>query len=139
MEAERFAILEHTSEVGVVGYGPTPGAALAQAGLALTSILTDLERVEEREERRFVVEGRDPVDLLVAWLGELIYVFEVERLVFRRFVVDVSPDWRASAVGYGERLSRRHPRRLHIKAVTYHQAALEPDDGRWRAQAYLDV
>lgn len=140
MVEERFALLEHTAEVGVVGYGPTLAAAFAQAALALTSVITDIERIAERQERRFVVGGRDGVDLLVAWLSELVYVFDVERLVFRRFALEIAPEWQLSGVGYGEPFDRsRHPLRLQIKAVTYHQAVVAPEGGGWRAQAYLDV
>lgn len=140
MSTERFEVLEHTAEVGVASYGPTAAAALAQAGLALTSVLTDLSAIAERCERRFAVEGRDAVDLLVVWLSELVYVFDVEHLIFGRFALDVSPDWQLSGTGYGEPFDRRrHPLKLQIKAVTYHQAALTSEDGVWRAKAYLDV
>ncbi|MBI4504841.1 MAG: hypothetical protein HY691_04840 [Chloroflexi bacterium] len=47
MAHERAAILEHTSEVGVCGCAPALPAELAQAGLGLVSVITDLDAVGE--------------------------------------------------------------------------------------------
>ena len=65
----------------------------------------DPASVEERETRAVRAHGVDPVDLLVNWLNECLYVLDVEGFVARR-VEFVAFVLNASALG-GE------PLRLH--------------------------
>jgi len=141
----RWEFLDHTADVGVVGYGETPAEAFASAGVGLFDLMIDLSRVQATAGRRIEVAGDDLPDLLVAWLNELLYLFEVEGLVFARFEVELKDAGRRLvATGYGERFDpSRHEVKLGVKAATYHQAAVElvagDPAGRWQARAILDV
>ena len=142
---KRWEFFDHTADVGIVGYGETPAEALASAGVGLFGVMTDLSRVQETAVRRIEVAGQDLPDLLVAWLNELLYIFEVDGLVFARFEVELKDEGRRLvAIGYGERFdASRHEVRLGVKAATHHLAVVEPVAGAtsptWRAMAILDV
>ena len=140
-----WEFVEHTADVGLLAHGRDAAEALANAGAALFDLMIGLSEVSEGCARRIEVVGSDPADLLVAWLSELLYLFDVEGLVFRRFEVTlVEQDWRVVAVGRGERFDpSRHELSLGVKAATYHEAALErvvdAPEPRWRARVILDV
>jgi len=86
------------------------------------------------------VEAEDVEGLLTAWLLELLFITEVEGLVFRRFDVREASSVRLAAVAYGEPLDReRHPKGAVVKAVTRHGLEVKPFEGRFRVRVILDV
>jgi SHS2 domain-containing protein len=136
---------DHTADTGLLGRGGSPGAAIAAAGAGLFDLMVGHGSIRELRRRDVSVAGYDLTDLLVAFLNELLYLFEVEREVFARFDVAVSPTGDSlSAVGYGERLDpARHTVRIGVKAATHHAAAVEQvklaGGEHWVARTSLDV
>jgi len=61
-------------------------------------------------------------------------------VVMGRFQIDqISPE-RVSGKGWGEpRDPARHPPRLVVKGVTYHQLSVKQEGQRWVAQVFLDI
>ena len=131
---------EHTADVGVRVHGDTLAALLENAALALADTMVGLDRVEPRREQQITVAASDLEELVVNWLTELLYLFEVEGLVFADFTVtDVSPEG-LTAKARGESFDPdRHPIAADIKAVTYHQLQVEEVDGRWQVSIVFDV
>lgn len=130
--------------MGLVAYGDDLPTAFANAGLGLFDLMVETECPSEEVVRRIEAAGADLPDLLVAWLNELLYLFEVEGLVFSRFEVEVRGSTRLRATGYGGRFDPgRDTVKIGVKAATYHRAAVEqvagPSGPRWRAQVVLDV
>ena len=137
-----FEILDHTADVGIAARAHTRAELFAQVATGMFFLMVDLEAVEERETRDVEVQGRDPAALLVAWLDELIYLLDVEQMVFRRFDVQEVGDTRLRAICYGERAEAgRHQLHISPKGATYHMLEVAPDEGGsgWRAQVILDV
>src|SRR4030042_1961675 len=84
MEKE-FEIIDHTADVGIIAYGADMKEAFANAAKALFSLITDLDDVEEVTQRDIELTAPDRESLLVGWLNELIYLFDAENLLFKRF------------------------------------------------------
>ena len=63
------------------GQGPTLQDAFAQVVLGVLALAVDPASVEERETRAVRAHGVDPVDLLVNWLNECLYVLDLEGFV----------------------------------------------------------
>jgi SHS2 domain-containing protein len=60
--------------------------------------------------------------------------------LFRDFELHALEDTSLAAVVRGERMDRaRHQLRLMVKAVTYHQLALEETPQGWHARVYVDI
>ena len=84
----RFEILDHTADIGVIVYGKGIQALFENAGEAFFHIITDLRKVRRRTERRIEI-GRESLDrLMVDWLTELLYLHDVEGLLFKGFKVE---------------------------------------------------
>src|ERR1019366_1073982 len=130
-----FRILEHTADIGLEAFGSTRAQTFANAARALFNLIVDLDSIATRRETTLRVEGSNPENLLVNWLSELIYLHDAEGWLFRDFeIVDLKDD-SLSAIARGEKFERpRHQVKLHVKAITYHQLALEKTAEGWRAQ-----
>ena len=98
------------------------------------------EQVRIQASREINVEGHDPVSLLVNWLNELIFLFDTEYLIFRRFEIDDLTETRLHAIARGEAYdAQRHDLSSAIKAATWHEAAVEQVEGGYRATIIFDI
>jgi SHS2 domain-containing protein len=131
---------EHQADIGLELAAPDGPALFAEAGLALFETVCDLERVVERDVYELEGSAVSVEELLVGWLNDLVFLFEVDAVVCRRIVF---LEW--SRTSYRARLhgepaeAERH--RLHtlVKAATYHGLAVVEDEDGWRARVILDV
>jgi len=135
-----FRILEHTADVGFEAFGRTREEAFAHAARALMDLIVELETIELREDVPVRVQGEDPESVLVNWLSELLYLHDAEGWLLRDFEIRNLGDDSLIAVARGERFQQsRHRVKLQVKAITYHQLALERTSQGWRAQVYVDI
>src|SRR4030042_4440642 len=104
-----FEFFDHPADVGLIARGATLGEAFVNAARGMFTLMVDLERVAEREERRVEVEADDAEGLLVNWLAELLYISEVDGLVFRRFDIEEASETRLAARGFREPLGLERP------------------------------
>ena len=132
--------IDHTGDLGFeVEAGSLP-ALFEAAAAALLDILFEPDGVEPLETCEIHVEAADREELLVAFLGEILFLHEVEDRLFRRVEVISEPDRTVTARLFGETFDPgRHIIRRQIKAVTYHGLVVEPTDSGWRARIILDI
>jgi len=136
---KRFDIIDHTADVGIVAYGAELAEAFVNAAYAMFTLIADLEGVKQTISREIEVEAEDQEGLLVRWLNELLYLFDVERIIFSGFEITDFSDTHLKARGYGEPLDvSRHSLRAGVKAATYHMLKIEKDKG-YKAQVILDA
>ena len=143
MQHGSYRVFDHTADIGLEIRAPAIETLFETAGLALFDLLADVSTVVPAQERSFAITDADPTDLadlLVRWLSELLFVHDVERLLFSRFVVRSLEDGRLVAKALGEPYDpTRHRMRREVKAVTYHQASVSRDDEGWTARVICDV
>lgn len=136
---KEFDILDHTADVGIIAYGASLNQAFANAARGLFSLITDLDDVEEALSRDIEVTAPDQESLLVAWLNELIYRFDVENILLKRFDVTQLDSTRLKARTYGEKVdSSRHKLKTGVKATTYHMLKVEKTNG-YQVQVLFDI
>jgi SHS2 domain-containing protein len=134
-----FEILNHTADVGIIAYGADMKQAFANAAKGIFSLITELDDVEEVLHRDAELTATDEESLLVEWLNELIYQFDTEGIIFKRFDITQLDNTRLKARGYGERINRaRHKLKMGVKAATYHMLKVERGDG-CRVQVLFDI
>ena len=135
---KRFRVIEHTADTGLVAYGHSLAEAFANAAYGLFSIITELNQVREIESRPVTVSADDTEGLLFDWLNHLIYIFDVEYLLFKRFDITEFTKHNLKATCWGERYdSSRHQLKLGVKSATYHM--LKVDGEKNRVQVIFDV
>ena len=135
-----FRTIEHTADVGIAAWGADLKQAFAASGRGLLSLIVDLRTVRERLEREIEITAADRESLLVEWLNELIYLFDTELLLLRRFEITRLTNRQLTARAYGEPVNTtRHHLKTGIKAATYHRLrVVETTDGG-RVQVIFDI
>jgi SHS2 domain-containing protein len=135
-----FRILEHTADVGFEAFGSTREEVFVNAARALMYLIVELDTIDPREAVAVQVRGPDPESVLVNWLSELLFLHDAEGWLFRDFEIESLQDNSLSALARGEKFQpSRHQAKLLVKAITYHQLALEKNPQGWRAQVYVDI
>ena len=137
---KRFEILDHTADIGLVVYGEDLKALFENAGEAFFYLITDLRKVRRRIERRIDIGGESLDRLMVDWLSQLLYLHDVENLLFREFKVESVGKEGLEAIVRGEPFRKGvHVIKTGVKAVTYHRIEVRQENGRWRAQIIFDL
>jgi SHS2 domain-containing protein len=135
-----YELLDHTGDLGIRVWAEDVKGIFHEAARALFAIITDLDTVTARVKRKITVEAATVDELLVAWLSELLYLYEVEGLLFCDFALTEIDEKSITGVAKGEEFDQdRHAIRTSIKAVTYHQLEIKEKDGRWQAQLIFDI
>ncbi len=135
---KRFQLIEHTADVGLIAYGQTLAEAFANAAYGLFSIIAELKTVKEIESRQLELSEDDPEALLFEWLNRLIYFFDVEMLLFKRFDIRDFNGRGLKATCYGEKYdSSRHQLKTGVKSATYHM--LKVDGKQNQVQVIFDI
>lgn len=137
---EPFEIIDHTADVGLRAYGGTLKEAFENAAAGMFSLIVDPEDIKQKASISLSVSAEDREALLVEWLNELLYRFEVDYMVFSRFeITDWDEENRLTAKAYGEPLDLgRHKIKIQIKACTYHMLKVAKNT-QWVAQVIFDT
>jgi len=133
-----YELLEHTADVGIRSWGPTPEAAFEQTAWALVDLL-DIRAEGTGEARTIVASSGDAPGLLVDLLNELIFLHETEDVAVSGIrVVRLRDDALEAEV---ETVPLARPLEgTVVKAATYHEVRVDRSpDGRTEAQVFLDV
>jgi SHS2 domain-containing protein len=137
---KRFEVLDHTADIGLIVYGENLKTLFENAGEAFFHLITDLKKVRRRVEKRIEIRGEDLERLMVDWLSELLYLHDVENLLFKGFKVESVGEGGLKARVKGEPFQEGvHVIKTGVKAVTYHQIGVRKENGRWRAQIIFDL
>jgi len=124
--------------MGLVAYGKSLAEAFANAAYGLFSLIVEPNKVKEKESRKVTLQAQDAESLLFNWINELIYIFEVERLLFKSFDITEFTGQSLEATCWGEKYDpSRHQLKTGVKSATYHM--LKVDEEKNRVQVIFDV
>ncbi len=133
-----FELIEHTADVGLRVWGEDLDELFAEAGLGLIAVMGETHGPADSIEHVHVT-APDLEALMVDWLSEVLYLFEVRGLVPVSVQTRVVPAWSLTAdlQGTGPDAFRQHG--PAVKAVTYHGVEVGAQPGQASATVYLDV
>jgi len=135
-----FEIIDHTADIGIVAYGTDIKQVFANAALGLFNLMADLDDFKEDLQRELELSAEDAEVLLVEWLNELIYIFDVEHIIFKRFEIDELTSTHIKARCFGEKIKPgQHKLKREIKAATYHMLRISKEDGGYKVQVIFDI
>jgi SHS2 domain-containing protein len=135
-----FEIIDHTADIGIVAYGADIKQVFANAALGLFNLMADLDNLKEDVKREIELSAEDVEVLLVEWLNELIYISEVEHIIFKRFEINELRNTQLKATCFGEKIKPgQHRLKREIKAATYHMLRLNKEDGSYKVQIIFDI
>lgn len=137
---KKFEVFDHTADIGLIVYGENLKSLFENAGEAFFNIITDLNHVSTKIWKRVELNQENLERLIVAWLTELLFLHEVEGLLFKEFMVESIGNSELKArVGGEEFREGFHIIKTQVKAVTYHQIEVKKENAFWKARIILDL
>ena len=135
-----FEIIDHTADIGIIAYGTDIKQVFANAALGIFSLMAKLDDIKEDAQRDLVLSAEDEEVLLVEWLNELIYIFDVEHIVFKRFEIDKLSGNQIKARCFGQKIKPgQHKLKREIKAATYHMLRISKSNSNYEVQVIFDI
>ena len=134
--------IEHTADVGMELEASDLKDAFELAAASMFDLMCDLDTIGGSVSRTVRAASRegDLEGLMVRWLTELLYVLEVEGLLLSGFNVRTLAGDLIEADVTGEPLDlERHSLKSELKAVTYHDLAVEQAGGSWLVRVIFDT
>ena len=140
MTTARWEHLEHGADIGVRGYGGSVEEAFTQAALSLSSVVTDLDKIDTGDSVEVECNAPELELLLVDWLNEIVFQMASRNMLFGRFDVRIH-DHRLQARLYGEVADQgKHQPAVEIKGATFTELKVyQAGSGEWVAQCVIDV
>jgi len=130
---DRYRILPHTADGKFEAFGATLEEAFGNAALAMVSLMWDWSKIQPSVEHLVRVEGSDKEQLLVKFLGEIIYLFETQKYLLAAVddlrISKAGKGWALEAALRGDTLSDRYEVTGAVKAVTYNEMKIEECGG----------
>ncbi|MCD6163510.1 MAG: archease [candidate division Zixibacteria bacterium] len=153
IEAGAFADFEFEA------YGDSLEELFAVCGIASFEAMTDTAKVEPKETVEFAVDAETVEDLLFAFLAELIYIKDVEKIFFKQFDIEISGNsdsgcrpleasfhpeacgnYKLKCKATGEYIDiKKHDLRTDVKAVTYHKLSVRKTNSGYSGHVILDL
>jgi len=135
-----YTLIDHTADLRIRVHGKDLKDLFRNAGRALVDLMIVKASGDDAANIDIAIEGEDLPDLMVRWLGEILYLFEGEGVVATAFDIhELGPKGLRATVGGVPFDSETHEVLTDIKAVTYHQIEVAPRGGRWEAKVTFDV
>ena len=135
-----YRVLSHTADTGIEATGDSLPSLVVELATGMFSLVATIEPSAAVRWTKVRVESATLEDLVVDTLSELVYLSEIEDLVFCAFRVDSSPGALAITVeAGGVPVAAVEPSGPPIKAVTYHRLVVEEREHGWYGRVYFDV
>ena len=138
----KFEFFDVTADAGFWAYGSTLEESYENAGLAMFEIMTDPTQVSPVVKKEFTIESEDKVSLLYDWLEELLFLHDVEFILFSKFKVNISSleeGYKLKAEVWGDEINRKiHEQRDEVKAVTFHLMEVNKENS-YSVRVILDL
>lgn len=139
MSPKNFEYFDVTADIGVKVWGSNIDELFEKAAMAVTSLMTDPNKIKKSVVREFFIEGNDFPSLLINWITELLIVRDSEEILFSFFKIKVSDDGRSlHGTCYGDYFDE-HTLEMDIKAITYSLFKLERLNSHYYSQFVLDI
>jgi len=135
-----YRIESTTADGGFTVWAPDQAGLFEQAGIALLSFMTDINRIKAHKYFEVRLSAETIEDLLVQWLNELIYLIDVHTIFFSSFsICEANAEKIVAKVG-GETINpRKHLLLAEVKAATYHNLVVTREANSFQATVILDL
>jgi len=125
-----WRLLEHTADIRMEVRGATLEELFAHAADGLTSLLSPGPQLPAETALDVRVEGDDNEQLLVNFLREILFHFQVNGFVMTDCEITFPEPTRLQARLHGRHVMSGEPQPdEEIKGVTYHDLSIRRDDG----------
>ncbi|MBN2419441.1 MAG: archease [Deltaproteobacteria bacterium] len=135
-----FHYIDHTADMGIAVYGTDLKSLFEEAAKSMIYIMIGDASPDKTKRINVSVAGDDLPDLMVRWLGEILYLFEGEREI----VTDIGIDYFTPSRLHATLTTTSYNPDVHnilceIKAVTYHQIEVDRNNSGYSTKIIFDL
>ncbi len=131
---------EHISDIGIFVKAESVEQLFRTAATGMMNLMTDTPVDGPQVTETVTVEGPDLETLLVVWLEEILYLFEVKNLVpLKSGPVSLGNNRASGEIECEEFDNCKHTVRHCIKAVTWHDLKITEEKGTYMLKIIFDV
>jgi SHS2 domain-containing protein len=135
-----YQVIDHTADLGIIVKGPDVRNLFILAAQAMTDLMVEGDISDKTSIRDVSLQGEDFPDLMVRWLGEILYLFDGENLIVNSIKIkSISPTKLKSTLTLTSFEPEHHQVIREIKAVTYHQISVDKTKDGWQAKVIFDI
>jgi SHS2 domain-containing protein len=135
-----YEIIDHTADMGIRVKGNDLKSLFINAARAMIDLMVTGDFAGEKIVRDSVIKGEDFPDLMVKWLGEILYLFDGEKLIVHSIeITSITPVQVQSRLALTSFEEAHHKVLREIKAVTYHQISVAKINQGWEARVIFDI
>jgi SHS2 domain-containing protein len=135
-----YQIIDHTADLGIIIEGTDEKDLFIRAAYAMTDLMVKGDISRKPVIKDVSLQGEDFPDLMVKWLGEILYLFHGEKLLVHSIKIkSISPITLRSTLTFTSFEPEHHQVKREIKAVTYHQISVDKTKDGWQARIIFDI
>ena len=149
-----FEFFDVTADIGFYSYGNTLEQVFENAGLAMFNVISNTDDIKPVETKEISVTSEDKISLLYDFLEELLFMHEVEFMLFSQFDVAIKKDgenykltaaidgenYKLTAAIKGEEINWEiHERGEEVKAITFHMMDIVKEGNLYKSSVILDL
>lgn len=135
-----YHIIDHTADLGIIVQGTDEKNLFIRAAQAMTDLMVEGDISKKTVMKDVSLQGEDFPDLMVRWLGEILYLFAGEKLIVNSIEIkSISPIQLKSTLTLSSFEPEHHQVKREIKAVTYHHISVDQVNDGWQARIIFDI
>jgi len=126
-----YKFLDHATDAIVEINAKDLKEAFSVAADAVINLTLDQNKVEEKESKKFVAQGKDLYYLLFSWLEEIPFILITEGFAIKRieFNIEKNDVFKINAKAFGETLDlKKHNFKVEIKAPTFYDMIIKNEE-----------
>jgi SHS2 domain-containing protein len=135
-----YQIIDHTADLGIIVKGVDEKDVFIRAAYAMIDLMVKGDISKKTAIKDVSLQGEDFPDLMVRWLGEILYLFNGEKLLVHSIKIkSISPITLKSTLTLTNFDPEYHQVIREIKAVTYHQISVDKTKDGWQTKVIFDI
>lgn len=135
-----FTFLDHTADLGIMVTGLDLRNLFEKAVHSMMQIMIEERPAGKTSSLQLSVSGEDYADLMVRWLGEILYLLQGEGKVVTCTEISSITQTHINATLQTVPFNpKQHEVLTEIKAVTYHRIEVVSENDRWKATIIFDL
>ena len=126
-----YRFLDHATDAIIEVEGKDLKEAFAVTADAVINLTLDQDKVEEKQTKEFVAQGKDLHYLLFSWLEEIPFILITEGFAIKRIEFDIEKTdiYKINAKAFGENLDlKKHNFKVEIKAPTFYDMEIRNEN-----------
>ncbi len=136
----RYKLIDHTADFGAHVFGSDSKELFSNAAFAMLDLITEVDSLKGLDSIYVSVSGDDWPDLMINWLREILFLWNGEEMLVKKAnITSLSENHLSAEVFYDPYDPDRHPIKIEVKAVTYHQIQVTSGPLEWEARIIFDV